>query len=106
MGHLILPPDLIDNLGPAVTSGRSILMYGPPGNGKSSISHGIRAALGDKVYVPRAIEYSGQIITVYDPIVHSAAEAAVDDPNSPAPHLEPVRQPLCLLRASLGDHRR
>lgn len=82
MGHLILPPDLIDNLGPAVTSGRSILLYGPPGNGKSSISHGIRAALGDKVYVPRAIEYSGQIISVYDPIVHSAAEAAVDDPNS------------------------
>ena len=82
MGHLILPPDLIDNLGPAVTSGRSILLYGPPGNGKSAISHGIRAALADKVYVPRAIEYSGQIITVYDPIVHSAAEAAVDDPNS------------------------
>jgi hypothetical protein len=82
MGHLILPNDLIDNLGPAVTSGRSILLYGPPGNGKSSISHGIRAALGDKVYVPRSIEYSGQIISVYDPIVHSAAEMAVDDPNS------------------------
>lgn len=82
MGHLILPPDLIDNLGPAVTSGRSVLLYGPPGNGKSSISHGIRAALGDKVYVPRAIEYSGQIISVYDPIVHSAAESAVDDTNS------------------------
>lgn len=81
MGHLILPPDLIDNLGPAVTSGRSILMYGPPGNGKSSISNGIRDALGDKIYVPRAIEYSGQIITVYDPIVHSAAESAVDDPG-------------------------
>ena len=61
MGHLILPEDLIDNLGPAVTSGRSILMYGPPGNGKSSISNGIRAALGDKIYVPRAIEYSGQV---------------------------------------------
>jgi hypothetical protein len=82
MGHLILPPDLIDNLGPAVTSGRSILLYGPPGNGKSSISHGIRAALGDKVYVPRSIEYSGQIISVYDPIVHSAAEANVDDPTA------------------------
>ena len=81
MGHLILPPDLIGNLGPAVTSGRSILMYGPPGNGKSSISHGIRAAIGDKVYVPRAIEYSGQVISVYDPIVHAAAESAVDDPT-------------------------
>ena len=82
MGHLILPDDLIGNLGPAVTSGRSILMYGPPGNGKSSISNGIRAALGDKIYIPRAIEYSGQVITVYDPIVHALAEEAVDDPNS------------------------
>jgi len=81
MGHLILPPSLIDQLGPAVGSGRSILMYGPPGNGKSSISNGIRDALGDKIYVPRAIEYAGQVITVYDPIVHSAAEEEVDDPN-------------------------
>jgi hypothetical protein len=82
MGHLILPPDLIGNLGPAVTSGRSILMYGPPGNGKSSISNGIRAALGDKIYVPRAIEYSGQVITVYDPIVHSKAVEPTDDPTA------------------------
>ncbi len=82
MGHLILPPDLIGNLGPAVTSGRSILMYGPPGNGKSSISNGIRAALGDKIYIPRAIEYSGQVITVFDPIIHTSAEEQVEDPNA------------------------
>lgn len=82
MGHLILPDELLDHLGPAVSAGRSILMYGPPGNGKSSISNGIRDALGDKIYVPRAIEYSGQVITVYDPIVHSAAETLEDDPNS------------------------
>jgi hypothetical protein len=82
MGHLILPPTLLDQLGPAVSSGRSILMYGPPGNGKSSISNGIRDALGEKIFVPRAIEYAGQVITVYDPIVHSAAEAQEEDPNS------------------------
>jgi len=82
MGHLILPPDLLGQLGPAVGAGRSILMYGPPGNGKSSISNGIRDALGDKIYVPRAIEYSGQVIVVYDPIVHSAAEEDLDDPNN------------------------
>jgi len=56
MGHLILPPDLLGNLGPAVGAGRSILMYGPPGNGKSSISNGIRDALGDKIYVPRGTD--------------------------------------------------
>lgn len=82
MGHLILPDELLDHLGPAVSAGRSILMYGPPGNGKSSISNGIREALGDKIYVPRAIEYSGQVITVYDPIVHSAVVEEEDDPNS------------------------
>ncbi len=82
MGHLVLPEALIGNLGPAVSAGRSILMYGPPGNGKSSISNGIRDALGDKIYVPRAIEYASQVITVYDPIVHSSAEDEVQDPNS------------------------
>ena len=82
MGHLILPDELLDHLGPAVSAGRSCLMYGPPGNGKSSISNGIRDALGDKIYIPRAIEYSGQVITVYDPIVHTAAEVLEDDPNS------------------------
>ncbi|MGX9357013.1 ATPase [Roseobacteraceae bacterium S113] len=82
MGELILPPGLMDQLGPAVSAGRSILMYGPPGNGKSSISNGIRKAMGDKIYVPRAIEYAGQVITVYDPIVHTAAEEERDDPNA------------------------
>ncbi len=82
MGHLILPDELLDHLGPAVSAGRSVLMYGPPGNGKSSIANGIRDAIGGKIYVPRAIEYAGQVITVYDPIVHSAAEEEVDDPNS------------------------
>ncbi|AXI45707.1 ATPase [Sulfitobacter sp. SK012] len=82
MGHLVLPDMLLDQLGPAVSAGRSILMYGPPGNGKSSISNGIRDALGDQVYVPRAIEYASQVITVYDPIVHSEVAQTEQDPNS------------------------
>ncbi len=81
MGHLVLPDSLLDHLGPAVSAGRSILMYGPPGNGKSSISNGIRDALGDQIYVPLAIEYASQVITVYDPIVHSAVAQAADDPT-------------------------
>lgn len=76
MGDLILPEGLLANLGPAVTSGRSILLYGPPGNGKSSISNGIRDSLGDHVYVPRAVVHSGQVISVYDPIVHQIVDQA------------------------------
>ena len=82
MGHLVLPDSLLDHLGPSISAGRSILMYGPPGNGKSSISNGIRDALGDKVYVPHAIEYASQVITVYDPIVHSKAEENIENTSS------------------------
>ena len=71
MGDLILPENLLDHLGPAVTSGRSILMYGPPGNGKSSISNGIRDAMGEHIYIPRAVVHAGQVIAVFDPIVHT-----------------------------------
>ena len=74
MGDLILPEGLLSNLGPAVTSGRSILLYGPPGNGKSSISNGIRDALGDHIFIPRAVVHAGQVISVFDPIVHRAVE--------------------------------
>ncbi len=75
MHGLVLPENLLDHLGPAVISGRSILFYGPPGNGKSSISHGIREAFGDRIFVPRAIEFAGQVIVVFDPVIHHAAEA-------------------------------
>jgi len=77
MGDLILPEGLLADLGPAVTSGRSILLYGPPGNGKSSISNGIRDAMGDHIYVPRAVAHSGQVIAVFDPIVHRVVESGV-----------------------------
>ena len=79
MGHLILPPGLLDQLGPAVGSGRSVLMYGPPGNGKSSIAEGIRAAMGDNIYVPHALACAGQVITLFDPIVHEPVTQPEDD---------------------------
>ncbi|PVH29033.1 ATPase [Pararhodobacter oceanensis] len=82
MGDLILPEGLLGDLGPAVTSGRSILMYGPPGNGKSSISNGIRDAMGDNIYVPRAVLHAGQIISVYDPIVHRLVEPPKQSGNA------------------------
>jgi len=84
MGHLILPHGLLDQLGPAVGSGRSVLMYGPPGNGKSSIAEGIRKAMGDNIFIPHALSYAGQVITMFDPIVHTPVTPSADSPeNSP-----------------------
>ena len=75
VSHMVLPNGFIDELGPAVNSGRAVLLYGPPGNGKSSIAEAIGASFEGIVYIPYAVEVDGQIIKVFDPTVHDIAGA-------------------------------
>jgi len=72
--HLIVSAETLDQLGPAVNSGKSVFLYGPPGNGKTVVAEGIGKALGGDLYVPWALDIDGQIITVYDPVNHVALE--------------------------------
>ncbi len=70
LSHLVLPDGFIDELGPAVNSGRSALIYGPPGNGKTTIAEGVAEAFKSLVFIPHAVEVDGQIIKVYDEALH------------------------------------
>ncbi len=79
LSHLTLPASIIRKLGPAVNSGRSILIYGPPGNGKTSISEAIGRAYRQPVYVPHCIEVDGQVIRVFDPTVHEGIQLPKED---------------------------
>ena len=70
--HLILEPEMLDQLGPAIASGKAMFLYGPPGNGKSVMGEGIGRVLGGDIYMPHALDVDGQIITMFDPVAHQA----------------------------------
>jgi predicted ATPase with chaperone activity len=73
LSHLVLSDRLVDKIGPAVNSGRSLFLYGPPGNGKTTIAEGIgEMVLGHDMFVPYSVEVDGHIVQLYDEINHEA----------------------------------
>jgi predicted ATPase with chaperone activity len=70
LSHLVLPRRVLAGLGPALNSGRSLLVYGGAGNGKSAITIAVGDMLPGEVLIPHAITLHGQIIKVFDPRMH------------------------------------
>ncbi|MBW2450273.1 MAG: AAA family ATPase [Deltaproteobacteria bacterium] len=77
LSDLVLPDALLDQLGPALISQNSIFLYGPTGNGKTSIVKRLLRVFEDAVLIPYAVEFDGQIIVLYDPAVHERIETNV-----------------------------
>jgi hypothetical protein len=68
---LVVNKGMLDQLGPAVNSGKSLFLYGAPGNGKTVIAQGIGKSLGTEMFVPFAMDVDGQTITMFDPVNHT-----------------------------------
>ncbi|GAB4570519.1 MAG: AAA family ATPase [Anaerolineae bacterium] len=74
---LVVSREMLNKIGPAVNSGKSIFLYGPPGNGKTTISEAVgRIVLGSDIWIPFAIDVDGQVIRVFDSVHHEVVEAA------------------------------
>jgi predicted ATPase with chaperone activity len=69
-GSLVLDPALFDLMGPAVNSARSIFLHGEPGNGKTTIAEIIATLLGGSIFIPSAVDITGQTMVLYDPSHH------------------------------------
>ncbi len=71
LAELTLSEDIINRVGPAINSGTSVFIYGPPGNGKTSIARAIGSMiLKESIYIPYALYIEGQVVKLYDSVNH------------------------------------
>jgi len=84
VGELVIEDNIIENIGPALNSGRAILLYGPPGNGKTSVALSFANVFTDVIYVPYAVFVEGQIMRLFDPSLHTVIKAPETAKNDDA----------------------
>jgi hypothetical protein len=80
MSELVLTADQVLVTALAVTSGRSLFLWGPSGNGKTATARAVHQALRGELWIPYCIDVGGEVIQVYDPHLHKR----VDEPSSPS----------------------
>jgi hypothetical protein len=70
---VVLPDSMLELLGPAINSGRSLFLYGESGNGKTLLARRLAKVYGERYYVPYSVLVDGSVMIVYDPIHHGFA---------------------------------
>jgi energy-coupling factor transporter ATP-binding protein EcfA2 len=82
--HMVLNEQTLSQLGTALNSGGSIFLYGPTGAGKTTIAEALPRVLAlDRVWIPYAVEIDGQVINVYDPVLHKTIEIPSSSTSDP-----------------------
>ncbi|HEY3836703.1 MAG TPA: hypothetical protein VGL72_09030 [Bryobacteraceae bacterium] len=76
--HMVMTGRTLSQIGPAVNSGKSLLMYGQPGNGKTYLAEALIKLESNPVFIPYAIEFNGSIIQLFDPLSHKPIENESD----------------------------
>lgn len=79
LSDAVIEPEMLDRLGPALHSARPALIYGPAGTGKTFITKQLIRAFDDSILVPHAVLAGGDVVRVYDPVVHREIDTAGAD---------------------------
>ena len=70
-----LPEKVLRRLGMALSTGQALFLYGDPGNGKTSVAERISRAVPSPIFIPKIVIVEGQLIRVFDPMVHTPVES-------------------------------
>lgn len=73
---LTLSPQMVRRVGQALAGSATMLLFGNPGNGKTSIAERLIKPFADSIWIPRAITVDGELIRLFDTAVHQEANAA------------------------------
>jgi MoxR-like ATPase len=101
LSGLVLSPKAAQFAGLAVSSGRSMFVYGPPGNGKSSLGRQIHAALQGDCWIPHCISVGNTVIRLFDEQVHQRADATTERSATIDQRWVRIRRPLVIVGGEL-----
>lgn len=107
LSHLVISEKMYSKIGAAVNSGKSMFLYGAPGNGKTTISEAVgRVVLGSDIWIPYAIDVDGQVIRVFDNVNHEIVDSAeADVPSRVGVKRDPrwirIRRPVIIVGGEL-----
>ncbi len=86
MSHMVLNERVLNQIGPAVNSSRSIFLFGHPGNGKTTIAEAIGLMIfRGEMYIPYAVEVNGQIIRLFDATIHRTISSDLESRSGTGP---------------------
>ena len=98
LADLVVTDRFVDELGPAIVSQKSIFLYGPTGNGKTSVVTRLSRLHQDTIAIPHAVEVDGQVIVLFDPQVHHKVEVP---PEGVDPRWAVCRRPCIVVGGEL-----
>ncbi len=101
LAGLVLAPEAEQLAGLAISSGRSLFVYGPPGNGKSTVGRQIHAALAGDYWIPYCISVGNSVIRLFDEQTHQRVEVAGERPGTVDQRWVRIHRPLVVVGGEL-----
>lgn len=108
LADLVLSEKTFHKLGPAINSGASIFLFGPPGNGKTSVARALGDLIGNQdIFIPFAVYVDGQIIKLFDSVNHTLADGEELSKRSPSslkydPRWVRIKRPFIMVGGELN----